>query len=147
MTSFTAVTFQPHELVEDANSRDARAVMQETSKFFGVVLGLAALGLWLVPGAFEDGATVLVRLVISFLFVGIAVCLWGAGRQRFDDEFVVDFSTQRLSHVSRGKDGIARVRGDYGLDPLSLRAGVVLAREADGTEIVRMVLPKRPIAA
>lgn len=125
-----------------AARQDQRTILHETSKFFSVVLGLSAIGLWLVPEAFDDGAVVLVRFVISFLFVGIAVCLWGVGRQQFDEEFLVDMSAQRLTHVLRGRDGIARTQGEYGLDALSLEAGVLLARESDGQEVIRLEVGK-----
>ncbi|MBA85260.1 MAG: hypothetical protein CML69_11050 [Rhodobacteraceae bacterium] len=119
-------------------------VTRATMRFFGVVLGMAAAGLWLVPGAFEDGSEMLVRLVISVLFMGIALGLWGAGRAgRYDEEFQLDFSNGRLSHLYRGPDGIARVAGHYCFDDLediSLNQGVLQARLAGGQDILRVVV-------
>lgn len=121
---------------------DARDIMQHTMKFFSIVLGMSALGLWLVPGAVDDGAEALVRLVMSLLFLGIAVGLWGAGSPRFDEEFHLDIVNHRLTHVLRGQDGIARTKGQYGLEDLSMDDGVLLARKFDGREILKLSVGK-----
>lgn len=121
-----------------------QGVTRLTMKFFGVVLGMASLGLWLVPGAALDGAEMLVRLVMSFLFLGIAAGLWGAGRAPgFDEEFQLDISNHRLNHVLRGRDGIARLAGQYrfeDMDELSLDHGVLKARLAGGREVLRVAV-------
>ncbi|WP_319823445.1 hypothetical protein [Thalassovita sp.] len=126
-----------------ACQRGGQAITRETMKFFGVVLGLASCGLWLVPGAAGDGAEMLVRLVLSFLFLGIAAGLWGAGRVRLDDEFHLDVTNHRLDHMLRGQDGIARLKRRYGFDDLeeiSLKGGVLMARLAGGQEVLRVAV-------
>lgn len=137
----TAIADHVRPSVPVSASRD---VTRATMRFFGVVLGMAALGLWLVPGAFADGSEMLVRLVMSVLFLGIAMGLWGAGRSgRYDEEFQLDFSQGRLSHLYRGRDGIARLAGQYCFDDLediSLDHGVLQARLAGGQDILRVVV-------
>ena len=121
----------------------AQSVTQATMKFFGMVLGLAAVGLWLVPGAMQDGAEMLVRLVMSFLFFGIAAGMWGAGRAEFAEEFHLDVSNHRLNHVLRGRDGIARLQGQYGFDEMeeiSLTGGILKARLTGGQEVLRVAV-------
>lgn len=122
---------------------EGQDVTRATMRFFAVVLGMAALGLWLVPGATLDGAEMLVRLVMSLLFFGIAAGLWGAGSPRYDEEFHLDITNHRLSHVLRGRDGIARLKGAYGFDDLediSLKGGVLMARLAGGQEVLRVAV-------
>ncbi|MGH1356043.1 MAG: hypothetical protein ACRBBS_13300 [Thalassovita sp.] len=121
-----------------AHHSDARDIMQQTMKFFSIVLGMSAFGLWVVPGATEDGAEALVRLVVSFLFLGIAVGLWGAGRPDFDEEFHLDIVNHQLTHILRGHDGIARTQGQYGLDALDIDNGVLEARNAGGRGTLRL---------
>ncbi len=133
----------PGSIAPETCNSGGQAVTRETMKFFGVVLGLASLGLWLVPGATGDGAELLVRLVLSFLFLGIAVGLWGAGRVHFDEEFHLDVTNHRLDHVLRGQDGIARLKRRYGFDDLeevSLQGGVLMARLAGGQEVLRVAV-------
>lgn len=117
---------------------DGRDIMQQTMKFFSLVLVLAALGMWLVPGAADDGAEALVRLVISLLFLGIGISLWGVGRPRFDEEFHLDVDNLRLTHVLRGRDGIARLQEQIALDLLELDDGVLLARQAKSRKILSL---------
>jgi hypothetical protein len=122
---------------------DARDIMQQTTKFFSIVLGLSAFGLWLVPGATEDGAEALVRMVVSFLFLGIAIGLWGAGRPQFDEEFHLDIVNHQLTHVLRGQDGIARTQAKYGLDELIVDGDTVQARGAGGRDALRLPIADR----
>lgn len=126
-----------------APMRGSQEVTQSTMKFFGIVLGMASLGLWLVPGATLDGAEMLVRLVLSFLFLGIAVGLWGAGGNRFDEEFHLDVENYQLNHILRGRDGIARIQGRYGFDEMeeiSLKGGILMARLSGGREVLRVAV-------
>ncbi|WP_420567578.1 hypothetical protein [Thalassovita sp.] len=118
-----------------AQDTDARHIMQHTLKFFSLVLGLAAIGMWLAPGAADDGAEALVRLVVSFLFLGIGAGLWGAGRPRFEEEFHLDVVNHRLTHVLRGRDGIARTQEQFGMDQLDLEGGVLTARKSGGQSL------------
>ncbi|THD74626.1 hypothetical protein E7681_06540 [Thalassobius vesicularis] len=126
--------------------QDARALTRATMRFFGVVLGMVALGLWLVPGAFDDAAEALMRGLMSALFLGIAVGLWGAGQTRFDDEFHLDLENHQLRHMMRGQDGIARLRKRYrfdDLDEITLQGGVLMARLTGGREVLRVAVDQQ----
>lgn len=122
-------------------------VTRSTMRFFGVVLGLASVGLWLVPGATLDGAEMLVRLVLSFLFMGIAIGFWGGGRtDDYQEEFQLDVDNSKLNHILRGRDGMARLAGQYRFDEmeeLSLERGVLLARLSGGREVFRVAVGSR----
>jgi hypothetical protein len=77
------------------------------------------------------------------LFLGIAVGLWGAGREKFDEEFHLDIVNHQITHVLRGSDGIARRQQQYGLGELDLDDGVLEARKLNGGGVLRLPLGNR----
>lgn len=130
-----------------AETHDSQDITRMTMRFFGVVLGMASLGLWLVPGAALDGVELLMRLVLSFLFLGIAAGLWSAGKlPDYDEEFQLDLNNHKLNRVLRGRDGVATLAGQYrfeDMDELSLDHGVLRARLAGGQDVLRVAVGAR----
>lgn len=79
------------------------------ARFVGVVLMLAAVGMWILSGPLWDAEMMLVRLAISVLFMCLGLMLLHAGRDGLRDEIHLDQTAHELRHVQRGRDGIARV--------------------------------------
>lgn len=79
------------------------------ARFVGVVLMLAAVGIWILSGPLWDAEMMLVRLAISVIFMCLGLILLQAGRDELRDEIHLDQTADELRHVQRGRDGIARV--------------------------------------
>lgn len=89
------------------------------SRFTGVVLMLAAVGIWLLSGSLWDAEMMLLRLGVSVVFMCLGLSLLHAGRRKARDEIHLDQRARELRHVRRGHDGIARVRQRLALHDLS----------------------------
>ncbi|CUH63026.1 hypothetical protein TG4357_00437 [Thalassovita gelatinovora] len=110
--------------------------------FAGVVLCLAAFGLWLVPANLSGPDAIPIRAALTFLFIGVGFLLFRMGRQDGREELAIDFNAGRLLYMERGADGIARLRGSFDLAELdSLDAkGNRLIAHAHGGEVLRVAL-------
>ena len=82
----------------------ARWVMRGTQRFFGVVLLLAAGGLWLQPGALVDADVMLFKLAMSIALFVVAAGLLQSGRSERTVEVELDpgKAELRLVRVRRG---------------------------------------------
>ncbi len=89
------------------------------SRFVGVVLMLAAVGIWLMSGSLWDAEMMLLRLGVSVVFMCMGLVLLHAGRRTARDEIHLDLRAGELRHVRRGHDGIARVRQQLAMRDLS----------------------------
>ena len=89
------------------------------SRFVGVVLMLAAVGIWLLSGSLWDAEMMLLRLGVSVVFMCLGLALLHAGRKTARDEIHLDHRAGELRHVRRGHDGIARVRQRLALHDLA----------------------------
>jgi hypothetical protein len=89
------------------------------SRFTGVVLMLAAVGIWLLSGSLWDAEMMLLRLGVSVVFMCLGLALLHAGRRTARDEIHLDQRARELRHVRRGHDGIARLRQRLALRDLS----------------------------
>jgi hypothetical protein len=88
------------------------------ARFTGVVLMLAAVGIWIISGPLWDAEMMLVRLAVSVLFMCSGLMLLNAGRGQLRDEVHLDTRTQELRHIQRGPDGIARIKRSFALTEL-----------------------------
>lgn len=89
------------------------------SRFAGVVLMLAAVGIWLLSGSLWDAEMMLLRLGVSVVFMCLGLALLHAGRRTARDEIHLDQRARELRHIRRGHDGIARVRQRLALHDLA----------------------------
>jgi len=80
------------------------------ARFAGVVLMLAAVGIWILNGPLWDAEMMLVRLAASVLFMCAGLGLLHVGRSHPQGEIHLDTRTRELRHIQRGSDGIARVQ-------------------------------------
>lgn len=89
------------------------------SRFIGVVLMLAAVGVWLISAPLMDAQMMLLRLGVSVLFMCLGLVLLHAGRRTARDEIHLDRRAGELRHIRRGHDGIGRVRQRITLNKLA----------------------------
>ena len=95
--------------------RPARRAFAGVLRFAGVVLMLAAVGIWILSVPLLDAEMMLVRLAVSVLFMCCGLMLLHAGRRQGRDEIHLDPRSRELRHVHRGRDGIARTRRSLSL--------------------------------
>jgi low affinity Fe/Cu permease len=88
------------------------------ARFAGVVLMLAAVGIWIVSGPLVDSGMLALRLAVSVFFMCTGLMLLQVGRGSPRDEIHLDRKAGALRHVQRGRDGIARTRHEVSLDTL-----------------------------
>lgn len=109
--------------------------------FLGVVLCVAALGLWLVPGASFDPSLMLIKLGLSiFLMIGGLLCLSVARRDSFP-EVELDARGARLRIHERNASGRILETIEVPYDDLSevdFRDGMLIARDHHGRAVVEM---------
>lgn len=111
------------------------------SGFLGVSLMVAAVGLWLVPGAGHDPALVLIKLGVSlFLAMGGLNFLMTARRAEHPEVFL-DGRRGVLRLQKRDAAGRVCERVDMAYDDLSemdFRDGMLIARDHHGRAVVEM---------
>ncbi|MEE4347336.1 MAG: hypothetical protein V2I53_11120 [Paracoccaceae bacterium] len=98
--------------------RAGRLALAGIARFTGVVLMLAAVGIWILSGPLLDAEMMLVRLTVSLLFMCTGLMLLHGGRGSVRDEIHLDPQTRELRHVQRGRDGIARTRRSFAMTDL-----------------------------
>lgn len=109
----TAVSAKQRPLTQKQaarGKRPGRRAFAGVLRFAGVVLMLAAVGIWILSVPLIDAEMMLVRLAVSVLFMCIGLMLLHAGRGQGRDEIHLDPRSRELRHVQRGRDGIARTR-------------------------------------
>ncbi|MCD1624456.1 MAG: hypothetical protein ACU0B7_00055 [Paracoccaceae bacterium] len=113
LTPVAAPAARPFTVVSP--NRSGSRALASAARFTGVVLMLAALGIWILNGPLWDAEMMLMRLAVSVLFMCAGLGLLQFGRARPQDEIHFDASKGQLRHVLRGADGIARVRQRFAL--------------------------------
>ncbi len=124
-------------------------ILAAASRFIGVVLLLAALGIWITASPFADPALVLVRAGISALFLCFGLFFLQSGRGAMQDEIHLDSKRRELRYIQRGPDGIARLRRQIALGDLGRIASdgdLLVLYDRDGAivmEIAGLSAPAR----
>lgn len=127
-----------------------RAVMV----FAGVVLCLAAFGLWLVPEAVSNPESQVIRAGLTCLFVGVGFALFHKGRDVPPAiEVELDLQRAELRHIARASNGAGRVVMRAPLADLTFEradSATVVALTAKGEEVLSLpaadaerILPER----
>lgn len=93
-------------------------ILAAASRFIGVVLILAAAGIWITATPFWDTGAVLIRLSLSALFLCFGLFFLQSGRGTMQDEIHLDSKRGELRYIQRGPDGIARLRQQIALGDL-----------------------------
>lgn len=109
--------------------------------FIGVVLVLAALGLWLVPGSNWDAGMMLVKLGLSGFFLGGGMMFLLSVRRTVHPEVFLDSKRGRMRMLERDERGhVAReVEIDYDdLSEVDFRDGMLIARDHHGRPVLEM---------
>lgn len=88
------------------------------ARFAGVVLMLAAVGIWIISVPLIDSGMLALRFVASVFFMCLGLMLLQVGRVTMRDELHLDRKAGALRHVQRGRDGIARLRQEVALADL-----------------------------
>lgn len=102
-------------------------------RYFGVVLLLAAVGLWMAPGTSMDEGVVPLKLGVSVLFLLTGgVALWSSGNDR-RDEMQVDLERQELRRGYRRGNGRFVTVADL---PLSDAGDLFLTRMGQGPSVL-----------
>ena len=120
---------------------EGHATSGALASFLGVVLCVAALGLWLVPGASFDPSLMLMKLGLSIFFmIGGAMCL-AAARRDSHPEVELDARRGVLRVLERNARGRVESAVEFSYDDLSevdFRDGMLIARDHHGRTIVEM---------
>jgi hypothetical protein len=109
----------PHDLRQSKDrqvrktSSAGRAGLSVLMRFVGIVLMMAAAGIWLLSVPRLDAEMMLIRLAASVLFLCTGLMLLQARRSPVRDEIQLDPRSGELRHVQRGRDGIARTRHSF----------------------------------
>lgn len=109
--------------------------------FGGVVLCLAAVGLWFDPRAMASPETIIIRSGLTCLFIGIGFSLFNHGNDRSSEEIQLDLEAGVLRHAMRGTDGIARLKHSYSLADLrsiTVADDHLVAVSLQGREVLRV---------
>jgi len=116
------------------------SILRSLMTFFGVVLCLAAFGLWLVPEAVATPASQVIRAGLTFLFIGAGFALYCQGRMSdVATTMELDLRSGELRQVAVGQTGRAEVISRYALADLncvSTGPGEVCLRSAAGQELI-----------
>lgn len=128
-------------------------VMCAVAHFVGVILVLAAIGLWFVPGAFGDAQTAMMRFAVSLLFGASGLVLLSKRKVSTRSEIEIDPIRSELRHYHRGADGVSRLVGRHAMSDVNvtwmtsrnariwgadgaLLMDVALETEADAADVV-----------
>ncbi len=130
------------EVAESQNHAiEGHATSGALASFLGVVLCVAALGLWLVPGASFDPALMLMKLGLSIVFlIAGSLCLMLARRDTHP-EVELDANRGILRILERNARGGVESSVEVSYDDLSevdFRDGMLIARDHHGRAVVEM---------
>lgn len=115
------------------------------SGFAGVVLLLAAAGMWLVPSAEGDGAMQIMKMGVTILFAGAGAMLLSHARQNLLPEVLLDPVRGRLVVSLCDARGVARERIEYSYDELSdvdFRGRMLIATDHHGRNVIELPLER-----
>ena len=111
------------------------------ASFLGVVFCVAALGLWLVPGASFDPTLMLIKLGLSIFFLIGGSMFLVASRSDTHPEIELDARRGILRIIERNAHGRIENSEEVSYDDLSevdFRDGMLIARDHHGRPVVEM---------
>jgi len=121
--------------------RSGLSAFASAARFTGVVLMLAAVGMWMLNGPLWDAEMMLMRLAVSVLFMCAGLGLLQIGRACPQDEIHFDARKGQLRHVQRGMDGIARVQQGFALCDLgdiAIDEDMMILRDRSGEVVMEL---------
>ncbi|MCG7492377.1 hypothetical protein [Thalassobius sp. Cn5-15] len=131
---------QTLKTVTDAN--DNEVLLRSVMVFLGVVLCLAAFGLWLVPEAMESAEAQLIRAALTCVFIGSGFALFRKGRDTAPVVgYALDQARGELRQMLINADGSERTIARLSLHGAEQKLhdnGDVLIRDADGVREMRL---------
>ncbi|PIE13455.1 MAG: hypothetical protein CSA70_06125 [Rhodobacterales bacterium] len=122
---------------------EGRPMSRVLPGFGGVVLLLAAAGLWVVPGSNWDSALMLIKLGLSLFLVLSGLALLQSAAYTIQPEVELDPRRGYLSLIERDHSGTVKRRTRLSYDDLSevdFRDGLMIARNQQGQSVVEMPL-------
>jgi hypothetical protein len=126
--------------------RSPNRILAGLARFAGVVLMLAAVGIWIISVPMADAAMLVLRLAVSIFFMCLGLMFLQVGRLTLQDEIHLDRKAGALRHVQRGRDGIARVRQEVALadlGPVEIDDDTLILHGRDGAPILELTgLPR-----
>jgi len=120
---------------------EGHATSGALTSFLGVVLCVAALGLWLVPGASFDPTLMLIKLGLSIFFLIGGSMFLVASRSDNHPEVELDARRGILRIIERNAQGRIENSEEVSYDDLSevdFRDGMLIARDHHGRSVVEM---------
>lgn len=115
--------------------------------FFGSVLILSAVGLWLVPVDAGDAAMKLIKLLVSVLMLVLGVMfIFSARRVPDEPEIQIDTQAREIRIVKRDNGGAICMDTRHAIDSLSdvtLCDRTLTAYDASGQLIISMSVPDK----
>ncbi|CUH84827.1 hypothetical protein [Thalassovita mediterranea] len=125
-----------------ASANDNEVLLRSAMVFLGVVLCLAAFGLWLVPEAMESAEQQLIRAGLTCVFIGAGFTLFRKGRDTAPViGYALDQARGELRQLLINADGTERTIARLSLHGATREAldnGDVLIRDAKGTRDMRL---------
>ncbi|OUS20834.1 hypothetical protein A9Q95_11265 [Rhodobacterales bacterium 59_46_T64] len=155
MSSMSDILLEPH-IQAAARGRDAAARQQSrrnvvrvvgapmiraASIFLGVVLITSAGGLWLIGSGSWDAEQMLIRLVISMLFLGAGLAVMQPGRQGSIPEVHLDPARGEMVLFQVSATGARNEIARYSYDDLGsvdFRNDMLKATDARGDTLIEM---------
>ena len=146
MVSMSDVELPKTRSTQVVRPRSPNRTMAGLARFVGVVLVLAAIGIWIVSVPLADAAMLVMRLVVSLFFMCLGLMLLQVGRLSLQDEIHLDRKAGALRHVQRGRDGIARLRQEVALadlGPAEMDDDTLILHDRNGVLILELTgLPR-----
>jgi low affinity Fe/Cu permease len=124
-----------------ARPRRRKRALSGIARFAGVVLMLAAVGIWIVSAPMFDSGMMVLRLAVSVFFMCMGLMLLQVGRGAARDEIHLDRRAGALRHIQRGRDGIARTRHEVALADLgeaTILEDTLILRDRAGTIVMEL---------
>ena len=91
---------------------------QGAAWFMAMVFAIAALGLWIMPGAAFGGDVLTMKLIASIVLAGLSLMLLNFANRGTQVEIQVDTSLGEVREVVRNRAGRSNLIGRYGFDAI-----------------------------
>lgn len=118
-------------------------VMRIVSVTLGSGLTMAAFGIWAVPGSFLESDLLVIKSMLSLIFLYFGYVMLAAGRQEIRESVQLDLRNRVLSVQTIGSDELVRSTRRYTFDELGrleLRGRVLRAHDRSGALVATVPL-------
>lgn len=114
-----------------------RKVTGESSRFVGVILLMAASGLWILPDSLHGGEFIAIKVALAVMFLVVGGYFFWIGRHASHREFHVDLGRREIRIGQRDAKGNVRTTGRLDFETVS---SVFVLRSKDHSTRPRLFL-------